>query len=128
MRQDNQAAIVAIPANIQTTRVILAYPATHVGQVNTHQMHLLAAETALWEDIRTKTTLIKPHAKHADPVNTPKISKVLVETVQVARIRARRLPLLTTALLARQACMYTMHLHLVRLALQASTMMRPNQA
>ena len=130
-KQDKQAAIVAIPANIQTRQDILNQTATYVGKENTHQLHLLAAKTAHWGNIRTKPTLIKPRATSVKLVDMLMIRQVHllqanlppVKVVQLVGTRARVLPLLTAAFLVRQACMSAVHLNLVRLAPQASSPM-----
>ena len=108
----------------------MMHTAKHVTLVNTHQMHLLAAKTAHWESIRTKTTLLNQSARTVVLVDMLMISKVHmlqammpVKVVQLVGTKTRLLPLLTAALLVRQACMSPVHLNLVRLAPKASTPM-----
>ena len=130
-KRDNQPVTIAPLANMQARRAILLHPAPHVGQENTHQIHLLAAKIAHWENIRTKAALLKPRASNVQLVSMLMIrkahmiqAKMPVKVVQLVGTRARMLPLLTAALLVRQACMLSMQLHLATLAPQASTLMQ----
>ena len=132
---DNQPVTIAPLANTQARQAIILHPATHVGQENTHQIHLLAAKIAHWGNIRTKGALLKPRASNEQLVSMLMLRKVHmiqakmpVKAVQLVFTKAR-LPLPPTiAHLVRQACMLSMPLHLARLAPQASTMLKQKQS
>ena len=102
--------------------------ATHVGQEDMHQLHLLPAKTARWDNTRTQMTLMGLSAKLAAKVLLRRTMSVVVYLVQLVSTRAR-LPLPPTiAHLVKQACMLSMPLHLARLAPQASTMLKQKQS